>query len=273
MFVFGLSSLVGYRASWRDAFDTFVQEMKNFRLEKTENLTLLSASLHAQPELYGRLALDQCTGCLCLDWIDQRQIRHTGRSYDTLVFFKNSMFASEMIRVGLKNQLRHCYQLADTDVLLLSNRELPAVISGRALLKPANLWLSLAQIAPLKAVRLSDGTIAQLQTDGCVLAWGPNVQLPEGTYRAEFSIESVSQADGKISAAQFFSEPVAQLTVTSQAGNFKNASSEVNGGSLPVTAVLEWNVDHAQRDERFEFRVDSLGRGRIRIRSIEVERL
>jgi hypothetical protein len=267
LFILGISSAVGLQRSSPGMFRAFWSDLADVRYQSVQPFDVLRESLRAQPERYGRLGLDDSFGCIYIDQLVVRQIIHRGEHYDTLMFFKNTMFTASMIRLILENGLTHGYELKGTNALIVSNREFTP--TEQPWLKPVDVWLPLASFRPSFARRDAQGAIAQKKTRPGVLAYGPHYPLPAGKYRITFKVEYVESP----SRAESADQPVARLEVCHTAGSVLMATDQLSGADLPVVRSLTFDVTAAEAGKPLEFRVIGLTDQRLRLTGLSLEPL
>lgn len=263
-----VSSLSGFIIQTSGTFETVLTGMTSLPLRKVKPFEDLGRSLRNHPDVFGRIGVDDSTACMFLDWAGEPELWHSRHHYDTLVFFEKTMFRAGMNTLAMHERLFHFYKVADTNVIVATRHELPGSLGERELFEPCAFWLSAEDFDPGKAERREDGSIAQLDSDGCIVAYGPNSALPPGRYRVTLVIDGVEQKDSKLAAAGFGDKTVAALEVTSHSGNTQLAKSDVTGAGLPATVGMDFTISDEQRDDLIEFRVASRGRGRIVVKSI-----
>ncbi len=272
VFLLGISSTVGLQRSSPGMFKAFWTDLTAIGYQSQKPFETLVASLLAKPANYGRLGMDDGFGCLFVDHLENSHIIHQGQRYDTLVFFRNTMFSGSMVRLILENRLDRTYELAGTNVIVASNRDLSLSVSGQPGLKPVDFWLNLASFHPRFARREADGSLSQTSRHPGILAYGPYCTLPPGKYRVVFKIESLPGDTPHPQDSP--DQPAALLEICTNAGKTPKVTARVSASELPAAFPLVFEVKADESETPWEFRIRTLSEGRrLRLAGLHLEPL
>jgi len=264
-----LSSALGFATQYPAAAKEIFKGMVSLRLAKEKPFEDLDCSLLKHREVFGRIAVDQATACMFVAWAGPAELDYGNHHYDTLVFFRNTMFRETMNQLALREKMAHFYKVTDADVIVATRNELPRDFEDKELFQQPDFWLSSTCFFPANAKRMKDGSIVQTNPSGCVIAYGPYATLPPGKYRVTFKLDAAGTSDRKIATTQFHDQPVANVDVFSRTGAVQLGKNEVTGGSLPASVDVDFEV--SKEDTLLEFRAASLGRGKIAVKSITLD--
>jgi len=273
IFLLGISSAVGLQRSSPGMFKAFWSDLADIRYQSQKPFETLIDSMLANPALYGRVGMDDPFGCLYLDHLETSHILHQGQSYDTLVFFRNTMFTDSMIRLMLANKLDKTYELAGTNAIVASNRDLSVPINGQSGLRPVDFWLSMVLFHPRFTKREADGSLAQKNKGQGILAYGPYCTLPAGKYRVIFKTDYIAADDApSVQNENSSNQPVALLEVCKNAGRTPKATRQLSASELPAVSSLVFEVTPDETETALEFRVTtSSPQRRLRLSGLSLE--